>query len=174
MVMEGRSPQQRGAPVQLFRPVTASLLLSTVLLVPTARWAAADPLRQERTHATQQKQVNGLSQREQLEDLKRAQDLTHTHRQLDQLRQQEARRPGLAAQPRAQQLNETQKQLDQLKLEQQLNRVQQELKLNDIAREPHLVRRRNQIRELQLQQQMQFLQDQSRTKLMQQDLDRLR
>ena len=93
----------------LLRPVTASLLLSIVLLTHTARWAAPDPLRQQRTHATQQQHVNELSQREQLEDLKRAQDLTHTQRQLDQLRNQAASRPGLAAQPRAQQLHETQK-----------------------------------------------------------------
>jgi len=72
--------------VTLLRPVTASLLLSIVLLAPTARWAATDPLRQERTHATQQQQINELNQREQLEDLKRAQDLNQTQRQLDQLR----------------------------------------------------------------------------------------
>jgi hypothetical protein len=36
------------------------------------------------------------------------------------------------------------------------------------------LRRQDQLRELQLQQQMQFLHDQSRTKLMQQDLNRLR
>jgi hypothetical protein len=161
-------------PVKLLRPVIVSLLLSTVLLAPPARWAAADQLRKERTHATQQKHVNELSQREQLEYLKRALELHQTQRQLDQLRQQEASRPGLAPQPRAQQLNETQKQLDQLKLEQQLNRVQQELQLNDIEREHNPLRRQEQIRALQLQQQMQFLQDQSRTKLMQQDLNRLR
>ena len=158
--------------MKLLRPVTASLLLSTVLLASPARWAAADPLRKARTHATQQKHVNELSQREQLEHLKRALELHQTQRQLDQLRQQAASRPGLAAQPRAQQLNETQKQLDQLKLEQQRNRVQHELKLNDIEREHNPLRRQEQIRELQLQQQMQFLQDQSRTKLMQQDLNR--
>jgi hypothetical protein len=144
------------------------------LLAHTARWAATDPLRQERTHAIQRQHVNELTQRAQLEDLKRAQDLKQTQRQFDQLRHQAASHPGLAAQPRAQQLHETQKQLDQLKLEQQLNRVQQDLKLNDIAREPHPLRRQQQIRELELQQQMQFLQDQSRTKLMQQDLNRLR
>jgi hypothetical protein len=172
--MGGVHNNKGGAPVKLLRPVTASLLLSTVLLAPTARWAVADRLRQERTPATQQQQVNTLYQREQLEHLKRAQDLTQTQRQIDQLRQQEARRPDLAAQPRAPQLNETQKQLDQLKLEQQLNRVQQELKLNEIAREQNPFRRQEQIREFQLQQHMQFLQDQSRTKLMQQDLNRLR
>jgi hypothetical protein len=160
--------------VTLLRPVPASLLLSIVLLAPTARWAATDPLRHERTYATQQKQINELSQREQLEHLKRAQDLSQTQRQLDQLRNQAASRSDLAAQPRAQQLNETQKQLDQLKLEQQLHRVQQDLKLNEIAREPNPFRRQKQIRELELQQQMQFLQEQSRTKLMQQDLNRLR
>jgi hypothetical protein len=160
--------------VKLLRPVTASLLLSTFLLTHTARWAATDPLRKERTQATQQEQLNELYQRAQLEALKRAQELTHTQRQLDQLRQQEASRPGLAAQPRAQQLNETQKQLDHLKLEQQLNRVQHELQMNHIEREQNPLRRKEQIRELQLQQQMQFLQDQSRTKLMQQDLNRLR
>ena len=117
--------------MKLLRPVIASLLLSTVLLASTARWAATEPLRKEWTQATQQKQVNELSQREQLENLKRALELHQTQRQLDQLRQQDASRPGLAAQPRLQQLNETQKQLDQLKLEQQLNRVQHELKLND-------------------------------------------
>jgi len=148
------------------------LLLSTVLLASTARWAATEPLRKEWTQATQQKQVNELYQREQLEHLTRAQELNQTQRQLDQLRQQEANRPGVAAQPRAQQLHETQKQLDQLKLEQQLNRVQHELKLNEIAREQHPFRRQEQIRELQLQQHMQFLQDQSRTKLMQQNLNR--
>jgi len=52
--------------------------------------------------------------------------------------------------------------------------VQQELQLNHIEREPNLLRRQEQLRDLQLQQQMQFLQDQSRTKLMQQDLNRLR
>jgi hypothetical protein len=160
--------------VTLLRPVTASLLLSILLLAQTARWAASDPLRQERTHATQQKQINEFYQREQLEDLKRAQDLHQTQRQLDQLRNQAASRPGFAAQSRAQQLNETQKQLDQLQLEQQLNRVQQDLKLNAIEREQNPFRRQKQIRELELQQQMQFLQDQSRTKLMQQDLNRLR
>jgi hypothetical protein len=36
------------------------------------------------------------------------------------------------------------------------------------------LRRQEQLRELQLQQQIQFLQDRSRTKLMQQDLNRLR
>src|SRR5262245_47095232 len=164
----------RGAPVTPLRPVTASLLLSMFLLAHTARWAATDPLRQEWAHATQQQQVNELSQREQLEDLHRTQDLKHTQRQLDQLRNQAASRPGLAAQPRAQQLHETQKQLDQLKLEQQLHRVQQDLKLNDIAREPNPWRRQQQLREFELQQQMQFLQDQSRPKLMQQALNRLR
>jgi len=159
--------------VKLLRPVTASLLLSTFLLASTARWAATDPLRQERTHAIQQEHVNGLNQRKQLDNLQRAQELTQTQRQLDQLRNQAAS-PGLAAQPRVQQLNETQKQLDQLKLEQQLNRVQQDLKLNEIEREQNPFRRQKQIRELELQQQMQFLQDQSRTKLMQQDLNRLR
>jgi hypothetical protein len=108
------------------------------------------------------------------QNLKRAQELTQAQRQLDQLRQQEASRPGLAAQPRAQQLNETQRQLDQLKLEQQLKSLQHELKLNQIEREANPLRRQEQLRELQLQQQMQFLQDQSRTKLMQQDLNRLR
>jgi hypothetical protein len=52
--------------------------------------------------------------------------------------------------------------------------VQQDLKLNEIEREQNPFRRQKQIRELELQQQMQFLQDQSRTKLMQQDLNRLR
>jgi hypothetical protein len=158
--------------VKLLRPVTASLLLSTFLLASTAHWAATDPLRHERIQATQQQQVNELTQREQRDNLNRALELNQTQRQLDQLRQQDASRPGLAAQPRLQQLNETQKQLDQLKLEQQLNRVQHELKLNEIAREQHPFRRQEQIRELQLQQQMQFLQDQSRTKLMQQNLNR--
>src|SRR6266478_8488756 len=116
--------------LKIVSKVRTSLLLSTFLLAHTARWAATDPLRQERTQATQQQQVNELSQREQLENLKRALELHQTQRQLDQLRQQEASCPGLAAQPRAQQLNETQRQLDQLKLEQQLNRVQQDLKLN--------------------------------------------
>src|SRR5215475_14322396 len=119
----GCAKQKRGAPVTLLRPVTASLLLSIFLLAHTARWAATDPLRPERTHATQQQHVNELSQREQLEDLKRAQELDQTQRQLDQLRNQAASRPGLAAQPRAQQLHETQKQLDRLQLEQQLNRI---------------------------------------------------
>jgi hypothetical protein len=168
------SQRKRGAPVTLLRPVTASLLLSTLLLAPTARWAATDPLRQTRTQATQQEQVNALHQREQLEHLKRAQELNKTQRQLDKLRHQETSRPGLAAQPRAQQLNETQRQLDQLKLEQQLNRVQHELKLNHIEREHNPFRRQEQIRELQFQQHMQFLQDQSRTKLMQQKLNRVR
>jgi hypothetical protein len=134
--------------VKLLRPVTASLLLSTLLLASTARWAATDPLRKERTQATQQQQVNELTQREQLEHLNRALELNQTQRQLDQLRQQEASRPGLAAQPRAQQLNETQKQLDQLTLEQQLNRGQHELKLHQIEWEQHPFRRREQIREL--------------------------
>src|SRR5262249_42205612 len=67
---------------------------------------------------------------------------------------------GLAAQPRAQQLHEAQKQLDQLQLEQQLHRVQQDLKLHAIEREPNPLRRQQQIRELELQQQRQFLQDQ--------------
>jgi hypothetical protein len=169
-----RSKRQRGMPVKLLRPVTASLLLSTLLLASTARWAATDQLRKERTQATQQKQVNEFYQREQLENLKRALELNQTQRQLDQLRQQEASRPGLASQSRAQQLNETQKQLDQLNLEQQLNRVQQGLKLNEIEREQNPLRRQEQLRELQLQQQIQSLQDQSRTKLMQQDLNRLR
>jgi hypothetical protein len=52
--------------------------------------------------------------------------------------------------------------------------VQQDLKLNAIEREPNPLRRQQQLRELELQQQMQFLQDQSRPKLMQQDLNRLR
>src|SRR5262245_13311978 len=112
-------------------------------------------------------------QREQLDNLNRALELNQTQRQLDQLRNQAAS-PGLAAQPRVQQLNETQKQLDQLKLEQQLNRVQQDLKLNAIEREQHPFRRQKQSRELELQQQMKFLQEQARTKLMQQDLNRLR
>jgi hypothetical protein len=163
-----------GASVTLLRPMTVSLLLSTVLLASTARWASADPLRKERTHATEQKQVNALRQREQLEDLKRALELKQTQWQLDRLRQQEASRPGLAAQPRAQQLHETQRQLDQLKLEQQRHHVQQELKLHDIAREPNPLRRQEQRRELQRQQHMQFLQEQSRTRLMQQELNRLR
>jgi hypothetical protein len=46
--------------------------------------------------------------------------------------------------------------------------------MNQIELEQSPFRRQEQIRELQLQQQMQFLQDQSRTKLMQQDLNRLR
>jgi len=160
--------------VILLRPVAASLLLSTLLLAQTARWGATAPLRPARTHATQQQQLNTLSQREQLEHLNSAMELDQTQRQLDQLRHQEAIRPGLPAPPRVQQLHETQKQLDQLKLEQQLNRVQQELKLNEIERQQNPLRRQEQIRELQLQQQMQFLQDQSRTKLMQQELNRLR
>ena len=160
--------------MKLLKPVTISLLLSTLLFASTARCAAADPLRQERTRATQQAQTNELYQRQQLENLNRDQELTQTQRQLDQLRQQEASRPGVAVQPRAQQLNETQKQLDQLKLEQQLNRVQHELKLNEIEREHNPFRRQEKIKELKLQQHMQYLQDQSRTKLMQQDLNRLR
>ena len=64
--------------MKLLRPVTANLLLFTFLLAPTARWAVADPLRKERTHATQQKQVNELNQREQLENLKRAQESART------------------------------------------------------------------------------------------------
>ena len=133
----GTCTTQKRCAVTLLRSVTTSLLLSILLLAHTARWAATDPLRQERTHANQQKQVNELTQREQLEALQRAQDLNQTQRQLDQLRNQAASRPGLAAQPRAQQLNETQKRLDQLQLEQQLNRVQQDLKLNEIEREPN-------------------------------------
>jgi hypothetical protein len=39
--------------VKLLRPVIASLLLFTFLLASTARWAATDQLRQERTHTTQ-------------------------------------------------------------------------------------------------------------------------
>ena len=159
--------------MKLLRPVTASLLLFTLLLASTARWAATDPLRQEWTQAIPQQHINELNQREQLDNLNRALALNQTQRQLDKLRNQAAN-PGLAAQLRAQQLNETQKQLDQLKLEQQLNRVQQDLKLNEIEREPNPFRRQKQLRELELQQQMQFLQDQSRTKLMQQDLNRLR
>jgi hypothetical protein len=64
--------------------------------------------------------------------------------------------------------------LDQLKLEQQLNRVQQDLQLHAIEREPNPLRRQQQIRDLELQQHMQFLQDKSRTRRMQRDLDRLR
>ena len=158
--------------MKLLRPVIASLLLSTLLLASTARWAATDQLRKEWTQATQQKQVNELSQREQLDHFKRALELHQTQGQLDQLRQQEASRPGLAAPPRTQQLSETQRQLDQLKLEQQLNGVQHELKLNEIAREHNPFRRQKKIKELKLQQQIQFLQDQSRTKLMQQNLNR--
>ena len=158
--------------MKLLRPITARLLLSTLLLASTACWAVADPLRKEWAQASQQQQVNELYQREQLDYLNRALELNQAQRQLDQLRQQEAGRPGLAAPPRAQQLSETQKQLDQLKLEQQLNRVQQELKLDQIQREQSPFRRQQQIRELQLQQQMQFLQDQSRTQLMQQNLNR--
>jgi hypothetical protein len=160
--------------VTLLRPVTASLLLSTVLLASPARWATTDPLRQERTHAIQEAHVNELNQREQLEALKRAQNLNHTQRQLDQLRHQAASRSGPAAQPRAQQLHETQKQLDQLKLEQQLQRVQHELQLNHIEREHNPWRRQDQLRALELQQQLQFQQEQSRIKLLQQELNRLR
>ena len=68
--------------MKLLRPVTARLLLSTLLLAPTARWAATAQLRQERTPATQQAHVNDLQQREQLENLQRAQELTQTQRQL--------------------------------------------------------------------------------------------
>jgi len=160
--------------VTLLRPVTASLLLSTVLLVHTARWAATDQLRKEWTQATRQEQVNELHQREQHEYLKRTLELNHTQRQLDQLRRQAASRPGPAAQLREQQLHQTQRQLDQLKLEQQLNRVQHELQMNHIEREHNPLRRQDQLRELQLQQHMQFLQDQSRTHQMQQELNRLR
>ena len=159
--------------MKLLKPVTISLLLSTLLFASTARCAAADPLRQERTRATQQAQTNELYQRQQLENLNRDQELTQTQRQLDQLRQQEASRPNLAAPLREQQLNETQRQLNQLQQEQQLNRLQQELQLNHIEWE-HNPLRQEQLRELQLQQQMQSLQEQSRTKLMQQDLNRLR
>ena len=52
--------------------------------------------------------------------------------------------------------------------------MQQDLKLHEIEREPNPFHRQKQLRELELQQQMQFLQDQSRTKLMQQDINRLR
>ena len=166
--------RQRGEPVTLLRPVTASLLLSTVLLATTAHWAATDQLRHERTHVIQQEHVNALHQREQREQLKRTQELTHTQRQLDQLRHQAARRPVLTAQPRAQQLHETQRQLDQLKLEQQCNRMQHALQLHHIAREHNPLRRQAQLRELQFQQHRQFLQDQSRTKRMQQELHSLR
>jgi hypothetical protein len=48
----GRSQRKRGEPVILLRFVTASLLLSTLLLAPTALWAATDQLRNERTPAT--------------------------------------------------------------------------------------------------------------------------
>jgi len=48
------------------------------------------------------------------------------------------------------------------------------LQMNQLEREDNTFRRQDQIRALQLQQQMQFLQDQSRTKLMQQDLNRVR
>ena len=159
--------------MKLLMPVPASLLLSTFLLAHTALWAATDQLRNEPTPATQQEQVDELHQRTQLENLKRAQELNQTQRQLDQLRQQEASRPNLAAPLREQKLNETQRQLNQLQQEQQLNRLQQELQLNHIERE-HNPLRQEQLRELQLQQQMQSLQEQSRTKLMQQDLNRLR
>ena len=159
--------------MKLLRPVTARLLLCTLLLASPARWAATDPLRKEWTHAIQQQHINELNQREQLDNLNRALALNQTQRQLDKLRNQAAN-PGLAAQPRAQQLHETQKQLDQLQLAQQLNRVQQDLKLNEIERELNPLRRQKQLRDLELQQHMQFLQEQSRTKLMQQDLNRLR
>ena len=85
--------------MKLLRFMTGSLLLSTFLLASTARWAATDPLRQERTHATQQQHINELDQRQQLEDLNRAQDLSQTQRQLDQLRQQAASRPDLRGYP---------------------------------------------------------------------------
>ena len=158
--------------MHLLRPVTGRLLLSTVLLVSIARWAATDQRRHERMRATQQEQVNALTQRAQLERLNRALALHHTQRQLDQRRLQAAS-PGIAARARAQ-FNETQKQLDQLTLEQQLHRVQQDLKLNAIAREHNPLRRQKQISELALQQYMQCLQEQSRTKVMQQDLNRFR
>jgi hypothetical protein len=61
--------------VKLLKPVTISLLLSTLLFAPTARCAAADQLRQERTRATQQAQTNELYQRQQLENLNRDQEL---------------------------------------------------------------------------------------------------
>jgi hypothetical protein len=83
--------------VKLFRFMTVSLLLSTFLLSSTARWAATDPLRQERTQATQQKQINELDQREQLDNLNRGQELSQTQRQLDLLRQQAVNRSGPAA-----------------------------------------------------------------------------
>jgi len=158
--------------VHLFRPMTARLLLSTVLLASTARWAATDQRRQERTRATQQAHVNALTQRAQLERLNRALALHHTQRQLDQRRLQAAS-PGIAAHARAQ-CNETQKQLDQHTLEQQLQRVQQDLKLHAIAREHNPLRRQQQISELALQQHMQCLQEQSRTQWMQQQLNRFR
>jgi len=142
--------------VHLLRPVTGRLLLSTVLLVSTARWAATDQRRQERMRATQQAHVNALTQRAQRARLNRALELQHTQRQRDQRRHQAAS-PGIAAHARAQRLNETQKQLDQLTLEQQLHRVQQDLKLNAIAREHNPLRRQQQISELARQQHMQCL-----------------
>ena len=54
----------------------------------------------------------------------------------------------------------------------QLHRVQQDLKLRAIEREPNLLHRQQQRRERELQQQRQVLQEQSRTKRMQQDLNR--
>src|SRR5215471_386212 len=84
----GCSQRRRGVPVKLLRPVTVSLLLSTLLLVPTARWAATEPLRKARTPVTQQEQINEITQREQLENLQRAQELNETQKQLGQLRDQ--------------------------------------------------------------------------------------
>src|SRR5262249_18833452 len=135
------SQRQRGEPVTLLRPVTACLLLVILLLAHTALGAATEHLRKARTHATQQEQVNELSQREQPEHLQRAQELHQTQRQLDQLRDQDARRPGRAAPLREQQLNQTQRQLDQLKQEQQLQRLQYELQMNQLEREHNPFRR---------------------------------
>jgi len=115
-----------------------------------------------------QDEVRQLEQNEQFEQLKRDQRTGELQYQIDQFKYGQKDSPSERPD-----FNRAQRELDQLKAKQQLERLQTELRMDQIQREKNQFRRQEQIRELQQQQQMDFLRDQQRRFEMQQQLDQI-
>ena len=156
--------------MRMYFLVTAGFLAVSAGMMPSHSWAAADQLeefQEEQSADRQKRQLEELKRHEQLQKIKRDQQIQQYQRELDSLKLSQSDDP--TAQQRT---HELQGRLDQLRNQQQLERVQRELELNQIQREQNTFRQQEQIRELQRQQQMDFLRDQSLKS--QQNLDRLR
>jgi parvulin-like peptidyl-prolyl isomerase len=110
----------------------------------TAALSAAESLNEIPTKSRQQEQIKELRQQDQLQQLQRDQQLNNLQRQLP-------------SKPIDNRDSQNQRKLDQLKNDQQLDRLQTELELNQIQREQNQSRQQEQVRELQRQQEMDFL-----------------